>query len=395
MKAERPAVVLGGSATALAAVRSLGEAGVTVHVLGETRVDSVRHSRFCASFVYLGSGDGIAERWLEWLARARLDAVVIPTSDTGLELVAQHRAELAAAGYTAVEANDAVVPAMLDKGRTYALAAAAGVPVPRTVVLCSRDDVSAAAEQIGFPCALKPVHSHRFAQHFGGRRKVFVVRDARQLARTLGEMGARGLEMLATEIVPGSDDAYSSYYGYIVDDNTSLLEVTKRKLRQSPPGFGVGTYHVTSWEPETAELGLRFFRDIGLRGLACAEFKRDARDGRLKLIEVNPRLTLSTELIRLAGVDLPLLLYTRAVGQPLRVTPRIDVGLYLWVPVEDVRAFLAYRAAGDLSLGAWLRSLAHRQHFPILRASDPLPALASPASFGARALATFRRPRIA
>ena len=386
-----PAVVLGGSATALAAVRSLGEAGVPVYVLSETRAAVVRHSRFCASFVHLGSGDGVQERWLAWLARVRLDAVVIPSCDAGLEFVAQHRAELAAAGYTAVEANDEVVLAMLDKGRTYAAAAAAGVPAPRTRMLRSPDDVAAAAELIGFPCGLKPVHSYRFAQHFSARRKVWVVRDAAELRQKLRETDARGLEMLATEIVPGSDDSYSSYYGYILDDGTSLLNVTKRKLRQSPPGFGFGTYHVTSWEPETAELGLHFFGEIGLRGLACAEFKRDARDRRLKLIEVNHRLTLATELLRVAGVDLPLVLYTRALGDPPPPIRRVESGMHLWFPVEDVRAFLAYRAAGELSLGGWLRSLAHRQHFPVFKASDPLPAVATSATFGRRAVAALRR----
>jgi D-aspartate ligase len=381
-----PAVILGGSPTALAAVRSLGEAGVAVHVLGDTRADLVRHSRFCASFVHLGSGDEVGERWLAWLLNAQLNAVVIPAGDLGLEFVADHRTELASAGYSPVEANDEVVLAMLDKSRTYAAAAAAGVPAPRTRVLGSPNDISEAGEHIGFPCALKPVHSHRFAQHFSRSGKSWVVHDATELRRRVRETDARGLQMLATEIVPGTDDAHSSYYGYILDDGTSLVEVTKRKLRQFPCGFGTGTYHVTSWDPETAQLGLHFFREVGLRGLACVEFKRDSRDGRLKLIEVNHRLTLATELLRRAGVDLPLVLYRRALGDEPPPTRRFDEEVHLWFPGQDIRAFLAYRAAGELSLGGWLRSLAHRQCFPVLKASDPLPAVAGSASFGRRAL---------
>jgi D-aspartate ligase len=42
---------------------------------------------------------------------------------------------------------------------------------------------------------------------------------------------------------------------------------------------------VTRWRPEVAEAGLRFLRAIGPRGMAHAEFKRDSRDGELKLIE--------------------------------------------------------------------------------------------------------------
>ena len=74
---------------------------------------------------------------------------------------------------------------------------------------------------------------------------------------------------------------------------------------------------MTDRNPEVAELGLRFFQGVGLRGLANVEFKRDARDGRLKLIECNHRFTAPTGLLRAAGMDLPLFVYNRLTGRPL------------------------------------------------------------------------------
>jgi len=272
-----------------------------------------------------------------------------------------------------VEADDAVLLAMLDKGQTYELAREAGIPTPRTIVLASAADLEQAAETLAFPWALKPLQIHVFAQHF--RRKAIVVRDRAAMEAAFERTHALQLRMLATEIVPGPEDQYVSYYSYLDEDGAPLLHFTKRKLRQYPNGFGGGCYHVTEWSPETAELGLRFFQAVGLRGIGNVEFKRDARDGRLKLIECNPRFTAANEQVCRAGIDLALLSYNRVVGAPLPRVDRFREGIRLWLPLEDLMAYRSYARAGELGFGAWARSLLHMQHFPILRWSDPLPTL--------------------
>jgi hypothetical protein len=49
----------------------------------------------------------------------------------------------------------------------------------------------------------------------------------------------------------------------------------------------------------------------------------------------------------------------------------------MWHPVEDLRSLRGYQEEGSLTTGAWLRSLWHRQHFPLLSADDPGPSMAS------------------
>ena len=56
---------------------------------------------------------------------------------------------------------------MLDKERTYALARELGIAAPQTFTVRTQDD-SRSRSSIGFPCALKPLHSHEFARHFAG-----------------------------------------------------------------------------------------------------------------------------------------------------------------------------------------------------------------------------------
>src|SRR5262249_61585869 len=285
-----------------------------------------------------------------------------------------NRSELEELGYVPVEADDDVLLGMLDKDRTYRLADAAGVDRPRTVTARPPVDLEGAAEAVGFPCALKPLQSHAFARH-SGFGKVIVARDRAELEAAFAVALSLDVQMLATEIVPGSEDQYMSYYSYLDEQGEPLFHFTKQKLRQYPVGFGLACYQVSVWSEETAEIGLRFFERIGLRGLGCVEFKRDARDGRLKLIECNHRFTAANELVQRSGIDLALLAYNRALGRGIPSFDGYKLGVRIWHPLEDVRALRDSRREGELTVGGWLMSLMHRVHLPLFRFSDPLPTV--------------------
>ncbi len=368
-----PAVILGGGGTALPVVRSLGDAGIPVYALG-SHMDPVRHSRRCSQFVGLGREPGMQERWLEWLRSAPPGSVLLPCEDEGLDLIARNRGMLLDLGLVPFEANDQVLLAMLDKHETYRLCAELGIEAPLSFRVRRQEDIAAALERISYPCALKPVHSHEFVRHFPGM-KAFVVGSDDEMRGALAQTVGRGVEMIATEIIPGADDQFFSYYSYIDAEGNPLLHVTKRKLRQYPIHFGSGCFHTTNWDPEAAELGLRFFEGVGVRGLANVEFKRDARDGRLKLIECNHRFTAATGLLRAAGADLPLFVYNKLTHRPLPRVEGYDTDLTMWYPLRDLRAFLAYRREGEMTFGTWARSVGRRHHYPVGSLSDTRPAL--------------------
>jgi D-aspartate ligase len=123
-----------------------------------------------------------------------------------------------------------------------------------------------------------------------------------------------------------------------------------------------------------AELGLRFCRSIGLRGFLNVEFKRDSRDGQLKLIECNHRFTASTALHLAAGLDAPLFVFNRLTGAALpSLRPPYRDNIALWYPLDDFRAFRAYRRAGELTTTQYVRSLMRPQSFSIFSWTDPAP----------------------
>jgi predicted ATP-grasp superfamily ATP-dependent carboligase len=338
----------------------------------------------------VGDGDGFQDACLAWLRTGPGTGVIMPASDDCVELVARHRPALEALGYTPYRGADAVTLAMLDKDETYRLARQLGIPTPGHVLVRSPEEVDAASDRLSYPCCVKPLQSHRYGRLLGSG-KVLFARDRRELDRVVARASAAGVDMMVTEVIPGADDQIYGYVTYIDDDGEPLVHFVERKLRQDPIHFGNGCYRKGQWDDEIARLGLRLCQGSGLRGVAHVEFKRDARDGTPKLMECNNRFDLCLELVGGAGIDLPLLVYNRITGRPApRVRPA-RTGIRVLHTQEDVRAMLAYRRAGELSVRRWLRSLMHRQRFALFSWSDPMPSLVANARWLGGAL--HRRSR--
>jgi predicted ATP-grasp superfamily ATP-dependent carboligase len=393
-------IVLGGELNTLSVTRALGEAGVDVVILDDGVSNSpARHSRYCTKFVrFPNAKEAIQTRWLDWLLDTSTPGVLLACCDDGLELLARHRRVLETHGHKPIEANDSVVLAMLDKQETYRLADATGIGVPRTAALSSLDGLEPALDEVGLPCGYKPQHSHEYVRHLpmlpkGWPPKGGIARDREELCTMIRPMLDLGIGMLLTEVVPGPADAFCSYYTYLGEAGQPLVHFTKRKLRQYPTDFGLGTLHVTKWQPDVAREGLHLLQSVGLRGLGHVEFKRDANDGKLKLIECNPRITMVNDLVRASGLDLAVLAFNRAIGRPSASFNGFRENCWMWFPDLDWKAFRDYRRNGELSAFGWLRSIAHYQHLALPSLRDPLPAATPLVSFGRRLLSRrARRP---
>jgi D-aspartate ligase len=369
-----PAILVGGQASTLSAARGLAQADVEVVVVADARTSPVRRSRSCRRFVHVPSGTDVQDRWLERLLDLE-PGVVLPCTDEALHLIACHRADLVARGHLVYDCDDELALAMLDKERTYALAQNAGVPVPRTVRVVDVTALERAVQEIGFPCAVKPVSPVHFRRIYGLRRKLFVTDSFPELEARFAETRASGLEVLLTEIIPGADDAVWAYTTYVGKDGRPLFDLSRRKLRQWPPHFGIGSYHITQRDEQVVAEGRRFVERVRLRGFVAVELKRDARDGRLVLIECNQRFVNASELLLAAGVNVAFVAYAQSAGRIAPLQPPFREGVRLLFLAEDARAFLELRRTRELSARAWLRSLLHRQRFPVFSVDDPLPSI--------------------
>ena len=94
-------------------------------------------------------------------------------------------------------------------------------------------------------------------------------------------------------------------------------------------------------DPETDEVCDRWLRNLGYSGICEIEMKRDSRDGRVKLIEANPRLTGGGDAAPYAGVDVCWLHYLDLIGKP--VTPVAGTGETSGMSYSSVRPQCRYR----------------------------------------------------
>jgi predicted ATP-grasp superfamily ATP-dependent carboligase len=328
------------------------------------------------TWIRLPDGEPFEEAIARYLcgpeSEALRGAILLAAGDEALKLIGARHEELQHK-FRLDLCNPSAQQCMLDKLATYEAARAAGVPTPKFWLVGSRLDLARHADDLVFPLIVKPRESHLFQSRF--RSKFLRVERLEELSNALAIVEEAGVECILMEMIPGPDTLLCSYYTYLDEEGAPLFDFTKRILRRSPPNMGLATYHITDHVSDVKEPALRLFRHVRLRGVANVEFKRDPRDGQLKLIECNARFTAANCLLTSAGVDLAYFVYRRTAGLVPPELGDFRAGVRLWDPVRDFKAFLQLRRHGQLGLPAWLRSILHWQTFPVFSWRDPLPLL--------------------
>jgi D-aspartate ligase len=386
MNTSSPAYILDLSPNGLAAVRALARRGVKVRSFDCDPSREGLRSRFgqpvlCPDPTLQPEG---LLAFLDGLASTEPQPpFLLPCNDKFAAFVSDHRDHLARS-FTFVLPRPELSKTFLEKSETYELAAGAGVPVPRTaVVAAGLVDAADLPPGFPFPAILKP--SLTYALWGLTKNKVLVVRDTAEAARTLGRL-PRDISYVLQEVIPGDETRLLYYSTYRDGRGRNLAEFVSRKVRQFPPGFGTSTLFESAHDEEVSRLGRSLFDNVGYTGLGSAEFKRDPRDGRLKLIEVNARLWLFHPLSVPTGVDFPLTAYLDATGQPVPPqTQSRETVKWVYLGRDLAVAFFQWRD-GRLTLGEWLASYRGVKTSALWDAADPGPALYLPWAYLTRRL---------
>jgi len=281
-----------GWVNGLAAVRSLGRAGIRVLAVDHRPSALGFRSRYAEALV---SPDPFEDerRFVDFI-RALGDVVVFPTHDDSLNAIGRYADDLEVRtpfpGWTVLEQLQSK-RAQLDR------ASEAGVDIPEP-------------EPGTFPVIVKPDRSVEFKRRY--RRQAFRCETPGELDAALAKTEEFGA--IVQELVPGGDDALYTVGSYIDADGEALGLFCGRKLRQTPPGIGTCRVGEAVWVQEVVDAALRLLRAFDYRGISQVEFKRDPRDGRFKLMEINARLWQWHGLAAACGVDIPRIAYADLAG---------------------------------------------------------------------------------
>jgi D-aspartate ligase len=368
-------------------VRCLGREGIPVTLVRESGRVFERWSRYSREFILLpnltADEEAAVQTLLQYGRRQNEKPVVFLSAELDVLAFSRHRDRLSEFFHITLPSHELLVE-LIDKARFARLAEAKSLPVPRTLVPQSREEFFEAAEEIGYPCVVKPVsqrlwHATEIIAGIG-LRKALLVKDADELDRVLGLLPpVNGNEMLQ-EYVAGTDDFHYSFHTYINSEGTVRGSMLGQKLRTFPIHFGQGCYTKFVDEPAVKEMCLDVLKKINYSGVATVNVKRHGQTGKDYILEINPRHSLWGVLDSMCGVNLPLLQYCDALG--LDIADQRPTGRpHRWLCFgADFKAMLKYRKAGQLTLWQWLTSYFRERgkiEYHVFAPDDPLPVVVS------------------
>jgi hypothetical protein len=369
----RVLVLDASSRNALSACRALGRAGFEVGAAGYRPRELAGSSRYCARYHVLPEPSGPAGPFADALSAIvsrRGYEVVVATDDATIARLGSTTppvttVPLAGDGFTR----------LVDKVGLAALCDAAGVAYPRTIRLGNEGSVQAALDELGAPLVVKGGCSARATRervfhHWGAT----VTADPSEAAEAAAEVRVAGIEPVAQSWVRR---------GVKVDvvlfrrNANSEVRLAYEVLRDVPLTGGLGV----TLETISAEQGVgagavaaleRVCDAAGYEGLANGEFSVSADDGRLYLIEVNPRLWASSWF----GERLGQRIAERCVAHALKLPPPAagpyPVGRRYHDPVGELR-WLSLHRRRRRPLMELLKSIRPRDVFEYDDLTDPGP----------------------
>lgn len=348
-----PAVIAGAYQTGVLGVRSLVRRGVRAHCFDSNSQNPGFRSVYGRAR-HCPDPDTDGARWLEFMRALAAElgdrAALIPSSDKFVSAIAAHADALRP--LYRLSPGIALQAAFAEKRTQYDLAARHGMPMPLTRYVNSAEDMAAAAAAVEYPCLVKPDHFREWQRFAPGHpllgRKISIANSAAELHECYRLVRDVTPEVIVQEIIEGDDPSKRVYLSCYDTSGRRIAHAMFRELRCDPVGFGPATVSEPVVDDEVDGICDRFLSGIGFVGLCEIEMKRDARDGRPKLIEANPRLSGGGDAAPYAGVDLPWLHYLDLIGRPVEpVGPRTRNFKHI-VLRADACAVPAYWRAGLL-----------------------------------------------
>jgi predicted ATP-grasp superfamily ATP-dependent carboligase len=325
-KAERdwPTVVVAGAyQTGVVLMRDLARRGVSVCCIDCHREAAGFRTIYGPGYECPNPDEHPSE-WLNFMIglaeKLGGKPVLMASADQFVSAIAMH-ADALEERYIFHKSSVAVQSVLATKEQQYELASRHGMPVSRTRFVKSLSDAAEFGSGARFPCLIKPVHARVWeaapARHPLYCATVLLVDSADELIAKYRLAAEINPHMVIQEVIEGPDTAKVVYLSCYGGDGRRIGSGVVRELRTCPAHFGAASVVEPVVDEETDTLCDQFLQSIGYAGFCEIELKRDARDGKLKMIEANPRYSVTADAATYGGVVLGWLHYLDLIGQPV------------------------------------------------------------------------------
>lgn len=378
-----PVVLFGDYIAAYGVIRALAPKGIPIYIISRTGSGLATKSRFVRkSFAIPSDEPDFVKQMTSRLHQEGVHEAVlmIAGTDDYLDVLAKHYDELAT-GLRPTFPNWETVAIVREKQRTLELAEDLGIPVPKTHHIgCEADfqEFMDGEQKLRFPLIFKANQESAAFSKLCGTKSI-ICHNLDEVSKHYAKLTDFPDTLLLQELIPGGEDLLFNLI-VTLNGNSEPTAVFMNKKRRSIRQFLNCTLMESMWSDETLRYGLKFLKAARYVGYANPEFKLDSRDGQLKLIEINGRISMSNSHALRCKINIPIAMYKEALNGSLPPLHNIKQdypnNILWWHPAEDVSAITGQMKNGDFSPYQYLKSLIGRGYIiEPLYWRDPYPGL--------------------
>jgi len=370
---------MGHTANALSIVRSLGRR--KIKVIG---VSSIQHpatySRFM-EFVREPQTEDENERlkfFINLGQRLKSRAVILPTMDPNVLFLSRYR-EVLKKYFRFILPSHELLNSLTSKLDLIDIAKRHKIALPSSIPVNSQSDLKLIPSDF-FPCVLKPESQHSFMTEKAAKigiwgQKAIPAMNESELCIIYDRVRELEPNVTIQKMIVGPDENHIDYHALVDSDGRLQGEFVGKKLRLTPPHFGMGCYVISEKSDLVVNEGRRILHSLNYKGMANINFKKDDKDGRLYFLELNPRFSLWTGLDVACGVDFPFYYYKTCLGERIVINEEYSIGKK-WLNLHhDLKGVRVKIKDGSLTWRQWILSVIKADVGAIFAIDDPLPAI--------------------
>ncbi|MGI8992314.1 MAG: carboxylate--amine ligase [Bryobacteraceae bacterium] len=358
----------------LGIARSLGRWGVPVYIVEANPFALPAFSRYVRGKFRWDFEHESAEENVKLLIEAGRKigrpSILIPTTDFGASFVAAHAGRLRE-WFRFQDMPFDLVQSLADKKEMFLLAKRLGIPTAECLFPNSEEDVLEYGERAMFPVMFKGIDGVRLERFLG--RRMFIVEGAAELLKRYESLPESEREnVMLQEYIPGDAEVCC----YFNRKSECLIGFAGHKIRLFPTYTGATSLGVCRGNEAVETITRQFMKAVRYQGILDIGYRYDARDGKYKVIDVNPRIGATFRLfVGENGMDVARAMYLDLTGQPVQAAPAREGRKWI-VEDQDVISSFRYWRDGKLGFKEWATSFSGIREGACWALDDPLPLLA-------------------